>query len=377
MAGPPSAPTISSSKIPLASLLKAMVDQGASDLHLTVGSPPQFRIEGRMVKVKADALTAQDTRELCYGVIDERQRNEFEKSSELDFSFTLKDLARFRGNIFTQKGCVAAVFRRIPIEVPSLDKLGLPSIIHDVITRPNGLVLVCGATGSGKSTTLAALIDHLNQTEFAHIITIEDPIEFVHNHKSCLVNQREVGSDTHNFKDALKRVLRQDPDYILIGELRDAETIEMALTMAETGHLVFATLHTNSAVQSIFRMINVFPPHQQVQVRQMLAFVLQAVVCQQLIPNAAGNKRALALELLVPTLGIRNLIREDKLHQIYSSMQTGQEATGMCTMNQSLVKLIQQGHLSKQDAFGYSFMPDELAKLLGTVPSTQPAPLKR
>lgn len=352
-------------KIPLSALLKTMVDQNASDLHITVGSPPQFRIEGKMVKAKIDSLTAQDTKELCYSVLTDNQKAEFEQELELDFSFGVKDLARFRGNILMQKGSVGGVFRRIPIQIPTFESLGLPPVIREIIKRPNGLVLVTGPTGSGKSTTLASILDYLNQQEPGHIITIEDPIEFIHQHKSCIVNQREVGSDTKSFRDALKRLLRQDPDYILIGELRDLDTIEMALTMAETGHLVFGTLHTNSAVQSIYRIVNVFPPHQQPQIRQLLAFVLQGIISQQLIPKSTGVGRLLALEVLIPTTGIRNLIREDKMHQIYSSMQAGQNESGMITMNQSLARLVSQGSLNKQDAMGASFVPEELAKTLG------------
>jgi twitching motility protein PilT len=352
-------------KIPLPALLKAMVDQDASDLHLTVGSPPQFRIQGKMVKVKVEALAAADTKDLCYSVLTDAQKAEFEQEQELDFSFGVKDVARFRGNIFYQKGSVGGVFRRIPIQIPTFDQLGLPPIIKEVIKRPNGLVLVTGPTGSGKSTTLAAILDVLNQSETGHIMTIEDPIEFIHPHKLCVVNQREVGTDTRGFKDALKHVLRQDPDYVLVGELRDVETIEMALTMAETGHLVFGTLHTNSAVQSVYRIVNVFPPHQQPQIRQLLAFVLQAAISQQLIPKSTGPGRALAMEILIPNNAIRNLIREDKMHQIYSSMQAGQGESGMQTMNQSLMRLVQMNALSKQDALDVSFVPDELAKMLG------------
>jgi twitching motility protein PilT len=262
---------------------------------------------------------------------------------------------------------VAAVFRRIPLAIPHYDTLGLPEIMKKVIHRPNGLILVTGPTGSGKTTTLAALLDILNREEYGHILTVEDPIEFVHPHKNCVVNQREVGTDTKSFAAALKRVLRQDPDYILVGEMRDIETIEMALTMAETGHLVFGTLHTNSAVQSINRIVNVFPPHQQPQIRQVLSFTLQAILSQQLVPKSYAPGRALACELLLPTMAIRNLIREDKLHQIYSSMQSGQDDTAMVTMNQCLFNLVKQGVLSKQDALEHSFMPDELVKLLTTL----------
>lgn len=355
-------------KIPLPALLKAMVDQDASDLHVTVGSPPQFRIQGKMVKVKIDPLQAQDTKELCYSVLTDAQKSEFENHLELDFSFGIKDVARFRGNIYYQKGAVGGVFRRIPIQIPTFDALGLPSVLKEVIKRPNGLVLVTGPTGSGKTTTLAALLDVLNSTDPGHIMTIEDPIEFIHPHKMCVVNQREVGTDTKTFNSALKRVLRQDPDFILVGELRDIETIEMALTMAETGHLVFGTLHTNSAVQSLYRVINVFPPHQQPQIRQLLSFVLQAIVSQQLIPKSNGQGgRAMAMEILIPTGAIRNLIREDKMHQIYSSMQAGQNDSGMMTMNQSLVRLVQAGALSKSDAIETSMVPEELTKMLANV----------
>ncbi|MBI3542294.1 MAG: type IV pilus twitching motility protein PilT [Deltaproteobacteria bacterium] len=354
-------------KIPLPALLKAMVDQDASDLHITVGTPPQFRIGGKMVKVKIDPLNAQDTKELCYSVLTDSQKSDFETALELDFSFGVKDVARFRGNIFYQKGAVGAVFRRIPITIPTFEQLGLPAVLKEIIKRPNGLILVTGPTGSGKSTTLAALLDVLNLTDPGHIMTIEDPIEFIHPHKMCVVNQREVGTDTKTFGDALKRVLRQDPDFILVGELRDIETIEMALTMAETGHLVFATLHTNSAVQSLYRVINVFPPHQQTQIRQLLAFVLQAIVCQQLIPKSSGGGRCMAMEILLPNNAIRNLIREDKMHQVYSSMQAGQNDSGMMTMNQSLLRLVQAGALNKSDAIDISGVPDELTKMLQQV----------
>jgi twitching motility protein PilT len=355
-------------KISLPALLKTMVDQDSSDLHITVGVPPEFRIQGKMVKVKSDPLSSQDTKELCYSVLTDSQKSDFEKNLELDFSFGIKEVARFRGNLFHQKGGVAGVFRRIPLNIPEFDALKLPIILKKVVRRPNGLILVTGPTGSGKSTSLAAMLDLLNREEYGHIMTVEDPIEFVHNHKNCVVNQREVGVDTKSFGQALKRILRQDPDYVLVGELRDAETIEMALTMAETGHLVFGTLHTNSAIQSINRVINVFPPHQQTQVRQVLSFTLQAVVSQQLIAKSNQPGRCMACEVLIPTMGVRNLIREDKIHQIYSSMQTGQEETGMQTMNQSLVALVKNGALTKPDALEHSFMADELVKLLASIP---------
>jgi twitching motility protein PilT len=352
-------------KIGLPALLKTMVEQDASDLHITVGVPPEYRIHGKVVKVKTDPLTAQDTKDICYSVLNDGQKAEFEKHLEMDFSFGIRDLSRFRGNVFFQRGNVAGVFRRIPITIPDYDTLKLPQVLKKIIRRPNGLILVTGPTGSGKSTSLASLLDILNREEYGHIITVEDPIEFVHPHKNCIVNQREVGVDTRSFGDALKRILRQDPDYILVGELRDAETIEMALTMAETGHLVFATLHTNSAVQSVNRMINVFPPHQQPQIRQVLSFSLQAIVSQQLIPKSFEPGRCMACEVLIPSMGIRNLIREDKIHQIYSAMQAGQDETGMRTMNQSLLTLVRGGLLSKQDAIEFSTQPEEITKILG------------
>jgi twitching motility protein PilT len=350
-------------KISLPALLKTMCDQDASDLHISVGVPPEFRIQGRMVKVKTDPLTNQDTKELCYTVITDSQKAEFEKNLELDFSFGIKDLSRFRGNLFYQRGGVGGVFRRIPLGIPTFDQLKLPAVLRKVIKRPNGLVLVTGPTGSGKSTTLAGMLDVLNQEEYGHLMTLEDPIEFVHPHKNCVVNQREIGVDSKSFGAALKRVLRQDPDFVLVGELRDVETIEMALTLAETGHLVFGTLHTNGAVQSINRVINVFPPHQQSQIRQVLSFTLQCIMSQMLVPKSNGQGRAMACEILIPTMAIRNLIREDKIHQIYSMMQSGQGDTGMVTMNQSLMVHVQSGALSKQDAIENSPMPEELAKM--------------
>ncbi len=355
-------------KVSLPALLKAMVDQDASDLHITTGVPPEFRIQGKMVKIKADALSAPDTKELCYSVLTDSQKAEFEQDLEIDFSFGIKDVARFRGNLLYQKNSVAGVFRRIPLTIPDFDALGLPKILRQVVKRPNGLILVTGPTGSGKTTTLASLLDVLNREEFGHLMTVEDPIEFIHQHKNCIVNQREVGTDTKSFSAALRRILRQDPDFVLVGELRDAETIEMALTMAETGHLVFGTLHTNGAVQSINRIINSFPAHQQAQIRQVLSFTLQAICSQQLIPKSNGGGRAMACEIMIPTMGIRNLIREDKIHQIYSMMQAGQGETGMITMNQSLLGLVKMGALSKADALEVSPSPEELHKQVAAVP---------
>lgn len=355
-------------KVTLPALLKTMVEQDASDLHVTVGVPPEFRIAGKMVKVKMDFLSPSDTKDLCYSVLTDAQKAEFEKNLDIDFSFGIKDLARFRGNLFYQRGNIAGVFRRIPIQIPDFDSLKLPQVLKKIIRRPNGLILVTGPTGSGKTTSLASMLDVLNREMFGHMVTIEDPIEFVHPHKSCVVNQREVGVDTKSFSTALKRVLRQDPDFVLVGELRDVETIEMALTMAETGHLVFATLHTNGAVQSINRLINVFPPHQQPQVRQLLSFTLEGILSQQLIAKSYEQGRIMATEVLIPNAAIRNLIREEKVHQIYSTMQSGQDESAMHTMNQSLAFLVRSGVLSKADALEHSMIPEELSKMLAQMP---------
>jgi twitching motility protein PilT len=352
------------SKLTLTALLRAMLEQEASDLHLSTGSPPQFRIHGRLFRAKSDPLNPETIRNLVYDILTEQQKKMFETNHELDFSFGVKDVARFRGNLFYQRGAVGGVFRRIPVNIPDFASLKLPEIIKKVVKQPNGLFLVTGPTGSGKSTSLAAIIDYLNREENGHILTIEDPIEFVHPHKGCIINQREIGADSHSFHDALRASLRQDPDYILVGELRDLETIEMALTAAETGHLVFATMHTNSAVQTIARVVNVFPPHQQPQIRQLLAATLCAVLTQQLIPNSSKPGRSMAAELMIPNMAVKNLIREEKMHQIYGVMQSGQGGTGMQTMNQSLADLIRQGLLTKTDAMAYSMVPDELAKMI-------------
>lgn len=351
--------------IKIQQLFKLMVDSNGSDLHLSAHSPPGMRVNGDIVRVKIPPLTPVDTKRLVYQILTEEQKNEFEKNLELDFSFGIKGLARFRANIFYSKGAVAAVFRQIPSIIPDFKTLNLPNVLLEMTDVSNGLILVTGPTGSGKSTTLAALIDRLNENTAGHIITLEDPVEFVHPHKTCLVNQREIGSDTLTFQHALKSLLRQDPDIVLVGELRDVETIEAALTVAETGHLVFGTLHTNSAIQTINRVINVFPAHQQDQVRTLLSFVLQGVVAQQLIPKSFEPGRVCAMEILVPTPGIRNLIREDKIHQIYSQMQIGQEKTGMITMNQSLKKFVDSGLIDGDTAMSYSPIPEELAKQLG------------
>ena len=351
--------------IKIQQLFKLMVDSNGSDLHLTSLSPPGMRVNGEIVRVKIPPLTPADTKRLIYQILTEEQKNEFEKNLELDFSFGIKGLARFRANVFYSKGSVAAVFRQIPSIIPDFKTLNLPNVLLEMTDVSNGLVLVTGPTGSGKSTTLAALIDRLNENEAGHIITLEDPVEFVHPHKNCLVNQREIGSDTLTFSHALRSLLRQDPDIVLVGELRDVETIEAALTVAETGHLVFGTLHTNSAVQTINRVINVFPAHQQDQVRTLLSLVLQGVIAQQLIPKSYEPGRVCAMEIMVPTPGIRNLIREDKIHQIYSQMQIGQEKTGMITMNQSLKKYVDAGLIDNDTAMSYSPNPEELAKQIG------------
>lgn len=345
-------------------LLETMVKRNASDLHITTGSPPRLRIDGKLIPIDHPPLDAKDTKELCYSVLTDAQKHKFEQNQELDLSFGVKGLSRFRANIFMQRGAVAGAFRTIPWEIRSFRELGLPDIINELIKKPRGLILVTGPTGSGKSTTLAAMIDRINEDRTDHIITIEDPIEFLHSHKKALINQREVGSDTSAFKTALKYVLRQDPDVVLIGEMRDLETIEAALTISETGHLTLATLHTNTAVQTINRIVDVFPPHQQEQIRVQLSFVIEGIISQQLIPKKSGQGRALALEILIPNPAIRNLIREDKIHQIYSMMQTGQAKFGMQTMNQSLFELYTKGLISYEDAIGRSPVPEEMITML-------------
>lgn len=345
-------------------LFKVMVDSGASDLHLSVGSAPGMRISGDIVRVKVGALTPDDTKRLVYQILTEAQRSELEKNLELDFSFGVKGLARFRANCFYSKGAVAAVFRQIPSQVPDFDALGLPKVLLDMTDVSNGLYLVTGPTGSGKSTTLASIIDRLNTKDPGHIITLEDPVEFMHQHKTSIVNQREIGVDTLSFASGLRSLLRQDPDIVLVGELRDVETIEAALEIAETGHLVFGTLHTNSTVQTISRIINVFPADRQEPVRTLLSFVLQGVVAQQLLPKKGGG-RVLAQEILKLNPAIRNLIREDKLHQVYSQMQIGQEKTNMITMNQSIKRALDAGLIEPETAMLYTTNPEEMAKMLG------------
>src|SRR6266850_452061 len=353
--------------VTLHQLLKTMVERGGSDLHITTNSPPQIRIDGKLTALDMPPLAAPETKQLAYSVLTDAQKHRFEENLELDISFGIKGLARFRANIFNQRGATAAVYRQIPYEILGFKELGLPAVVEEICNRPRGLVLVTGPTGSGKSTTLAAMIDKINRERHEHIVTVEDPIEFVHVHKSCLVNQREVFSDTHSFAQSLKHVLRQDPDIVLIGEMRDLETIEASLVVAETGHLAFSTLHTNCAVQTINRIIDVFPPHQQSQVRAQLSLVLQAVVSQQLIARRDGRGRLLAAEVMIPNAAIRNLIREEKVHQIYSQMQVGQTRFGMQTMSQALVNLVQRNLITPEEAIGHATEPDEVRAALGQV----------
>ena len=344
-------------------LLKAMIEKGASDLHISTGTAPQIRIDGQMVVLNTPPMSPAETKQLCYSVLTDAQKRQFEEENELDLSFGVKGLSRFRGNLFLQRGAVAGAFRAIPFEIRSFEELGLPPVVKALSKKPRGLVLVTGPTGSGKSTTLAAIIDAINSERNEHIITIEDPIEYLHPHKKCLVNQREVGADTMSFRKALKYILRQDPDVVLLGELRDIETIEAALTIAETGHLCFATLHTNSCVQTINRIVDVFPTNQQAQVRTQLSFVLEGVLSQTLMKKADGKGRCMALEVMVPNPAIRNLIREDKIHQIYSQMQVGQEKFGMQTLNQSLFFLAHSRQITQDDAYSRSPDIEELKQI--------------
>jgi len=349
-------------------LLTIMIERGASDLHITTGTPPQIRLHGKLTPLtQFERLTPQDTQRLAYSVLNEGQKQKFEEDNELDLSFGIQGLARFRCNVYRQRGAVASAIRVIPIKIRSFDELGLPPIVEQLADRPKGLILVTGPTGSGKSTTLAAMVDKINNERTEHIMTIEDPIEFVHHHKKCLVNQREVFSDTQSFKNALKYILRQDPDVVLVGEMRDLETISAALTIAETGHLTLGTLHTNSCAQTINRIIDVFPTSQQSQVRAQLSLVLEGVLSQQLIPTPDGRGRVMSLEIMVTTPAIRNLIREEKIHQIYSAMQAGQKF-GMQTMNQSLLDLVQKRKISREEALNRSTLPEELAQQLTTAP---------
>ena len=345
--------------------LREMIERGASDLHLTTASPPMIRLHGELVALAHPPLSPTDTKNLSYSLLTEAQKKKFEDANELDFSFGIKSVSRFRGNLYLQKGAVGGAFRMIPHQTPQLGQLGLPPSVAELCDLPRGLVLVTGPTGSGKSTTLAAMVDKVNRERHEHIVTVEDPIEFVHEHKGCIVNQREVFADTTSFAQALKHVLRQDPDIVLIGEMRDLETIESALVVAETGHLAFSTLHTNSAVQTINRIIDVFPPHQQAQVRAQLSLVLQGVVSQQLVPRRDGRGRVLACEVMIPNPAIRNLMREEKIHQIYSQMQVGQSKFGMLTMSQSLVNLVQRNLITPEEALGHAIEVEEVRQMLG------------
>ncbi|HHE47011.1 MAG TPA: type IV pilus twitching motility protein PilT [Bacteroidetes bacterium] len=346
----------------LTELLTEMINRGASDLHLTVGTPPQIRVDGQLLSLNLPRLSPDNTKDLAYSVLTEVQRSEFERHNELDLSFGIRGLSRFRANVFRQRDCVAMALRRIPFEILNFEKLGLPPVVEELADRPNGLVLVTGATGSGKSTTMAAMIDKINREKSKHILTIEDPIEYIHQHKNSIVNQRQIHSDTESFHTALRSVLRQDPDVVLIGELRDRTTIEIALTVAETGHLVFGTLHTNSAVQTINRIIDVFPADQQEQVRQQLAMSLQGVICQQLLPRIGGG-RVMVCEVMIANSAIRASIRDSKVHQMDSVVQVGGKY-GMQTMNQSLLKAVLSGKINREDALMRSNEPTDLKNML-------------
>jgi twitching motility protein PilT len=349
----------------LRALLEEMIEKEASDLHITAGERPKLRVDGDMTDSSVpDVLTAKDTLQLAYSVLTENQKKRFETEDELDFSFGIQNLARFRGNVFKQRGCVAMVIRMIPFNVRTFQELGLPPVVAKLAERPRGLILVTGPTGSGKSTTLAAIIDKINKERKGHIITVEDPIEFIHRHQGCIVNQREVGTDTKNFATALKYSLREDPDVILVGEMRDLETIAAALTIAETGHLALATLHTNSAAESINRIIDVFPHNQQSQVRAQLAFVLEGVITQTLLPKAKGRGRVMAAEIMVATPAIRALIRDEKIHQIYSAMQAGKKY-GMQTMNDALYNLYMTKQVTFDECARASHDPIELMRMCG------------
>jgi len=348
----------------LPELLKTLVENEGSDLHIATSTPPQIRVHGHLRRLEMPDLQPADTKQLVYSVLTDSQKKRFEESNELDFSFGIRGLARFRCNVFTQRGAVGAVYRVIPEKIRSLQDLNLPPVLGNLAERPRGLVLVTGPTGSGKSTTLAAILDKINTERHDHILTIEDPIEYIHQHKSCLVNQREVHSDTNSFGSALRAALREDPDVVLIGEMRDLETVEAALKIAETGHLTFGTLHTNSAAQTINRIIDIFPANQQSQIRTQLSLVLEGIVCQALLPKADGKGRVCSLEIMIPTPAIRNLIRDDKIHQIYGAMQTGQEKLGMQTANQSLASLYQKRLVTLDAALNSSSNKDELQEMI-------------
>jgi twitching motility protein PilT len=366
----PSAPP----SVNLRSLLEEMIERNASDLHVTAGERPKFRIDGDITSSRVDyVMNPKDTLQLAYSVLTENQKKRFEMEDELDFSFGIANLARFRGNCFKQRGCVSMVIRQIPFSIKSFQELGLPAVIAKMAEKPRGLVLVTGPTGSGKSTTLAAMVDKINRERKGHIITVEDPIEFIHRHQGCIVNQREVGTDTKSFQSALKYALREDPDVILVGEMRDLDTIQAALTIAETGHLAFATLHTNSAAEAINRIIDVFPSHQQSQVRAQLAFVLEGIVTQTLLAKARGKGRMMAAEILVVTPAIRALIRDDKVHQIYSLMQSGKKF-GMQTLNDALYALYVAREVSEDECLRVTSDPNEFLRMIGRAPTEDGSP---
>ncbi|MGH7464453.1 MAG: type IV pilus twitching motility protein PilT [Longimicrobiales bacterium] len=349
----------------LRALLDEMIQRRASDLHITAGERPKFRIDGEITNATTDiVLGPKDTLQIAYSILTESQKKRFETEDELDFSFGIANLSRFRGNVFKQRGCVSMAVRQIPFQIMGFDELKLPPIVAKLSEKPRGLILVTGPTGSGKSTTLAAMLDKVNREDKGHILTVEDPIEFVHRHQSCIVNQREVGADTKSFAAALKYALRQDPDTVLIGEMRDLETIHAALTIAETGHLAFATLHTNSAAETINRIIDVFPPTQQAQVRAQLAFVLEGVITQTLLPRVKGDGRVAAVEIMICTPAVRACIRDDKVHQIYSIMQAGKKY-GMQTLNDALYQLYIGGEVTLEDALQHSSDPNELLRMCG------------
>jgi twitching motility protein PilT len=354
-------------------VLRRMVEARASDVHITAGFPPAIRDKGKIQPMDGfPVLTGQQTRDVVYSILNDEQRKRFENNKQLDFAYAIPGVARFRVNCFFQRGSVSAAFRLVPQEIPALDTLGVPQVLRELTSKPRGFVLVTGPTGSGKSTTLAAMLDVINEEHEDHILTIEDPIEFLHTHKRSIVNQREIGSDAQDFSLALRAALREDPDVILVGEMRDLETISTALTAAETGHLVFATLHTQSTAQTVDRIIDVFPPEQQGQVRTQLSIALQGIVTQQLLPTMDGKGRVVATEVLVPTPAIRNLIREGKTHQIYAALQTS-GAVGMQTMDADLARLVRSGRITRALAEQRASVPEELTRLLGNAPTTQAA----
>lgn len=353
-----------SQQISLQDLLTLMIEQNASDLHITSGSPPQLRIDGTLRPVNVPPLSPTETKRLAYSILTEKQKKQFEEKNELDLSFGVKNLSRFRANVFMQRGAISVAVRVIPYKILDFKQLGLPPIVEDLAKKPKGLILVTGPTGSGKSTTLASMVDYINRNRKGHIVTIEDPIEYIHSHKNCIVNQREVGADTSSFAAALRVVLRQDPDVVLIGEIRDLETMATALSVSETGHLALATLHTNSTIETINRIIDMFPVNQQSQVRAQLSFVLQGIVAQTLIPKKYGGGRTIACEIMVPNAAIRNLIREEKLQQIYSSMQSGQATSFMQTMTQDLARLVKNDIIEMNEALAIVPYMDEFQAIL-------------